>query len=136
MQIGQFAARSGTIVETIRYYERVGLLPAPDRNPSGYRQYGEDHLRRLKFVRHYRDLGFSVAEIRSLLTLADDPERSCTEVTSLARTHLIDVRRKLASLRRLERTLDRLVGCCHEHRVADCRILEELTRVDQQAVHP
>lgn len=128
MQTGQLAARSGTNVETIRYYERVGLLPAPRRNPSGYRQYREDHLRRVKFVRHCRDLGFSITEIRGLLALASDPERPCAEVTSLARVHLLDVRRKLANLRRLERTLDQLVGCCHEHRIADCRILEELAR--------
>lgn len=130
MQIGQLATVSGILVETIRYYERVGLLPAPDRSPSGYRQYREEHLRRLRFVRHCRDLGFSIAEIGSLLTLVDDPERPCAEVTSLARTHLLDVRRKLVSLRQLERTLDRLVGCCHEHRVADCRILEELAHVE------
>jgi len=126
MQIGQLAARSGTIVETIRYYERVGLLPAPARNSSGYRQYREDHLRRLTFVCHCRDLGFSISEIRSLLALADNSDRSCAEVTSLARKHLTDVRSKLASLRRLERTLDRLVSTCHEQRVADCKILAEL----------
>lgn len=130
MQIGQLAARSGTLVETVRYYERIGLLPTPDRNASGYRQYRDDHLRRLTFVRHCRDLGFSIAEIRSLLAMADDRNRSCTDVTSLARAHLIDVRKKLESLRRLERILDRLVDCCREGRVSDCRILDALANIE------
>lgn len=126
MQIGQLATRSGTSVETIRYYERIGLLAAPARNPSGYRQYGQDHLRQLMFVRHCRDMGFSISEIRSLQALADDPGRSCAEITAVARAHLSDVRSKLASLRRLEQTLAGLVASCDGRRVADCGILKEL----------
>lgn len=126
MQIGQLATRTETKVETIRYYERIGLLAAPARSSSGYRQYGQDHLRQLMFVRHCRDLGFSIDEIRSLQALAHDPKRSCAEITALAKAHLLDVRTKLAGLRRLERTLGGLITSCDGRRVADCQILKEL----------
>jgi Cu(I)-responsive transcriptional regulator len=126
MQIGQLATRSETKVETIRYYERIGLLVAPARSPSGYRQYSQEHLQQLMFVRHCRDMGFSISEIRSLQLLAHDPKRSCAEVTALAKTHLLDVRTKLAGLRRLERTLGGLITSCDGRRVADCQILKEL----------
>lgn len=129
MQIGQLAARSGTKVETIRYYERIGLVAAPARNTSGYRQYSHDHLRQLTFVRHCRDMGFSISEIRSLQALADDPRRSCAEITAVATAHLLDVRSKLAGLRRLERTLGGLIASCNGGRVAECQILKELSGI-------
>lgn len=126
MRIGRVAARSETSVETIRYYERIRVLAAPARSASGYRQYSEEHLQQLMFVRHCRDLGFSISEIRSLQALANDPKGSCTEITALAKAHLLDVRSKLLGLRRLERTLARLISSCEGRRVADCRILKEL----------
>lgn len=126
MRIGQLAARSEMSAGTIRYYERIGLLIAPARDSSGYRQYGQDDVRQLTFVRRCRDMGFSLTEIRSLQALAHDPRRSCAEITALAKAHLLDVRSKLASLRRLERTLGGLIASCGGRRVADCRILKEL----------
>lgn len=126
MQIGQLAARGGTNVETVRYYERLGLLPDPERSPSGYRQYRQDHLLRLTFIRRSRTLGFSLCEIRSLLTLAADPARPCAEITSLARAHLAEVRHKIEELGELEGQLARLANCCDGVRVAECRILDQL----------
>lgn len=126
MRIGQLAAKGGTIVETVRYYERLGLLPDPDRSPSGYRQYRQDHLQRLTFIRRSRTLGFSLGEIRSLLTLAADPARPCAGITVLARAHLTEVRSKLEELHELEGQLARLANCCDGARVAECRILDQL----------
>jgi len=126
MWIGQLAAKGGTIVETVRYYERLGLLPDPERSPSGYRQYRQDDLQRLAFIRRSRTLGFSLGEIRSLLTLAADPAQPCAEITALARAHLAEVRRKLEELRALEGQLARLANCCQGVRVAECRILDQL----------
>ncbi|MBL8201065.1 MAG: MerR family DNA-binding protein [Chromatiales bacterium] len=131
MRIGQLAALGRTIVETIRYYERIGLMPVPDRNGSGYRHYREEHLRRLVLIRRSRDLGFSLGEIRSLLMLADDPARSCAEVTSLARAHLREVRQRLEGLRALELELEQLAESCQGRHVSDCTILEKLGRTEQ-----
>ena len=130
MQIGQLAARSKTNIETIRYYERIKLLAAPTRSPSGYRQYSQEQLRQLMFVRHCRDMGFSISEIRSLQALAHDPRQSCAEITALAKAHLLDVRSKLVGLRRLERTLGGLIASCHGRRVAECQILKELASIE------
>ena len=126
MRIGELARRSGVQAVTIRYYEQVALLPAPPRSAGGYRQYSPEHITRLQFLRRCRDLGFSIAEIRSLLNLAERTDQSCEAVTQLATQHLIAVREKIADLKRLERTLRTLVGSCHDRRIADCRILESL----------
>ena len=126
LSIGQLSRVTGVNIETIRYYEGIGLVAAPARNASGYRQYSQDHLRQLMFVRHCRDMGFSISEIRSLQALANDPGRSCAEIAALAKAHLLDVRSKLAGLRRLERTLAGLVASCNGRRVAECQILKEL----------
>ena len=130
MRIGQLAERSGTQIETIRYYEHVGLIPAPMRSTSGYREFSPEDLQRLAFVRRCRELGFSIKEIRSLLMLAKRRDSSCTNVTRLAAQHLKEVRQRLADLQRLERALDTLILSCANGRVADCKILETLGRVD------
>lgn len=126
MQIGALAAQSGTLVETIRYYERIGLMPSPPRSASGYRQYRAEHLQRLLFLRRCRALGFSIEEIRSLAALASRRERSCRKVKSIAERHLEDVRRKRSDLLRLECALSALVDSCGGGRIADCKILEAL----------
>ncbi|HEY8539595.1 MAG: helix-turn-helix domain-containing protein [Gammaproteobacteria bacterium] len=128
MRIGGLAARSGTLVETIRYYERIGLMPTPPRSPSGYRQYRPEHLQRLLFLRRCRALGFSIEEIRSLIALASGPDRSCRTVRSIAERHLEDVRQKLADLRRLELALGALVESCAGGPIAECKILEALAQ--------
>lgn len=131
MLIGQLSDRSGVKLETIRYYERTGLLPPPPRAPSGYRQYRPDHLRRLVFLRRSRQLGFSIKEVQDLLNLASQPDRVCKDVTHLAAAHVASVKAKVRELRRLQRALEKLVCACPgKVRIADCGILEALTDGD------
>ena len=126
--IGELAARTGTTPEAIRYYERVGVLSPPERRGAGrYRRYGPADVERLGFVRRARELGFSLVEVRDLLGLVDQPERSCAEVDQLARAHLEAVNEKLAQLTALKSELERVVGNCEGGlAVADCRILAAL----------
>lgn len=126
MRIGTLSKQGGTLIETIRYYERVGLMPAPPRSASGYRQYRPEHLQRLLFLRRCRTLGFSIEEIRSLLALTTRRERSCDTVQRIAERHLQDVRKKISDLRRLQTALGALVDSCAGGRIADCKILEAL----------
>lgn len=126
--IGELAARTGTTAETIRYYERVGVLPAPARAAgSWYRHYGPADVERLAFVRRARELGFALEEVRDLLDLADQPDRPCAEVDQLARAHLAQVNEKLVRLTALRDELQRVIGACRGGlAVADCRILGAL----------
>lgn len=127
MRIGELATQAGVEVQTIRYYEREGLLEAPSRTPSGYRTYGPRHLERLNFVRHCRSLDMSLAEIRRLVELCGDRSVSCEQVDGLVRAHLGRVRAKRAALEALEAQLTTLSAqCASGHRIADCGILEEL----------
>ena len=122
INIGRLGARTGVNIETIRYYEKIGLLPAPGRTAAGYRQYGEEHVRRLQFIRRGRDLGFSVEAIRTLLRLADHPDDPCGDADRLASEHLTDVESKIEELNRLRDELHKLVHCCGGC-VAGCRIM-------------
>ncbi len=124
--IGALAKATGTKVETIRWYERVGLLPAPARTAGNYRTYGDAHLGRLSFVRRARDLGFPLERIRALLDLAEQRERSCEAVDAIAREHLAEVDRKIADLGALRRELDSLIGQCRHGRVAECGVIGAL----------
>ena len=126
MKIGELSKATGTNVETIRYYERIDLLPAPDRTPVNYRSYGEPHRARLAFVRHSRELGFTIEEIRSLLDLSDHPERDCMEADHIATSHLVQVEAKIAQLEKLRDELTRIVGRCRGGVAADCRVIEAL----------
>jgi Cd(II)/Pb(II)-responsive transcriptional regulator len=140
MRIGELARRTGVDVQTVRYYEREGLLDTPPRTASGYRAYGEQHLQRLNFVRHCRALDMGLAEIRRLIDLSQDRGVSCDEVDGLVRTHLERVRAKRAALETLEAQLAALAAqCASGHRVADCGILAELIHAAQGeacACHP
>ena len=127
MKIGELARATGTPIETIRYYERIGLLPAPDRTAANYRSYGAGHRARLAFVRHSRDLGFTIDEVRSLLGLSDDPERDCGEADRIASRHLAQVEDKIAQLTLLRDELTRIVGRCRGGVAADCRVIEALS---------
>src|SRR4051812_43293283 len=122
MNIGELAQATDTKPETIRYYERIGLLPSPPRTAGNYRAYTPVHVSRLTFTRRARDLGFSIEQIRALLSLADNEEQSCEAVDVIAREHLAEVKRKLADLSALRRELDSLIGQCRHGTVADCRI--------------
>ena len=126
LSIGTLARRTGAKVETIRYYERIGLMPEPGRTEGGQRRYGEAELDRLAFIRHARQLGFTLEAVRELLDLSDSPERSCGEVDAIARRHLREVERRLERLAALKRELERIVGECGRGTVADCRVLEVL----------
>jgi Cu(I)-responsive transcriptional regulator len=126
LTIGDLAKATRSKVETIRYYERIGLLPAPERTEGNYRSYGKAHLGRLSFVRRARDLGFSLAQIRDLLGLADERDRSCEAVDAIARQHLADVERKIADLSALRDELADVIRRCRHSTVAECRIIETL----------
>lgn len=135
LTIGDLARATQTKVETVRYYERIGLLPAPARTQGNYRSYTSDHLRRLSFVRRSRDLGFTIEQIRALLDLADQRDRSCEAVDAIAREHLAEVDRKIAGLAALRRELDEVIGRCRGGvTVADCRIIEALVPPDTMLV--
>lgn len=124
--IGKLAAAAGANLETVRYYERIGLMPEPGRAANGYRRYGIEHLSRLKFVRRARELGFSIEEIRTLLDLAAPSNRACAEVRDLTLAHLADVQAKIADLRRLEDVLRTTVAECSGARTPVCPVLSML----------
>ncbi len=124
--IGDLARRTGTKVETIRYYERIGLLPKPGRTGGNYRSYENEHLELLSFIRRARDLGFSVDQVRDLLGLANQRDRSCEAVDAIARHHLAEIERKIKDLNALRDELADLIGSCHRGTVAGCRIIETL----------
>lgn len=126
MKIGELARATATKVETVRFYEKAGLLPPPARTDANYRSYGPAHLQRLSFIRRARDLGFSLDAVRDLLALADDRGKPCAAVDAIASGHLAEVERKIADLIALRAELDRMIGSCRRGTVADCMIIEAL----------
>ena len=124
--IGEVARLSGVKVPTVRYYEQIGLLPAPTRTPANCRSYGTVDLRRLEFIRHARELGFAVDAIRALLTLQDRPEQSCSVADAIARTRLAEVEQRIASLTALKSELERMIAQCSQGKIAECRVIETL----------
>lgn len=126
LPIGELATRTGVKVPTIRYYEQIGLLPEPPRTEGGQRRYGRSELERLNFIRHARELGFEINDIRELLAMNAAPQASCHEIDSIARAHLDAVDRRIASLATLRAELARMVEECGHGRVCDCRIIEVL----------
>jgi Cu(I)-responsive transcriptional regulator len=139
LTIGDLSKATGTKVETIRFYERMGLLPAPERTQGNYRAYSPEHLGRLSFTRRARDLGFTLDQVRELLGLSDQKDRSCDAVDAIAREHLADVERKIADLHALQRHLSTIISRCRQGTIADCRIIEALApprgTVHQVATH-
>ncbi len=126
--IGVASRQTGVHIETIRYYERIGLLPEPTRGPGGQRQYGEALIRRLCFVRRTRELGFTLKEVRDLLGLVDGGHYSCAEVRTLTLDHLQAVRRRITDLERLAAVLEELAGRCEGGPAPACPIIETLFR--------
>lgn len=125
--IGVLARQSGVHLETIRYYERIGLTPAPSRTEAGHRLYDPLHKRRLEFIRRGRELGFGIEDIRTLLALAEKSDQPCEVVRVIAGDHLREVRAKIADLSRLERILAEQVDRCHSVTGgAECPVLEML----------
>lgn len=123
--IGQLSQRTGVKIPTIRYYEQMGLIDVPERSEGNQRRYTADGLSRLSFIRHSRDLGFSIEDIKGLLELSQHPERPCHDVHGIAVQHLKNVQDKIAKLRRLERELKR-VSKCDADNVAECAVIETL----------
>lgn len=126
MRIGELARATDCRVVTIRYYERVGILARPARAANNYRWYGTKHLRRLRFVRRMRELGFTLDEVRTLLGLIDQGNYTCDDVRCLAQGHLDDVRARLQDLQRMETMLADLVAQCTGGSAPDCSLLETL----------
>lgn|SRR6056297_1707824 len=126
LTIGSLARKTGTKVQTIRYYEQIGLMPEPGRTEGGQRRYGDADLDRLAFIRHARQLGFSLEAIRELLDLSDHPGRPCLEADAIARRQLKQVEQRLARLEALRIELQRMVHECSGGQTADCRVLEVL----------
>lgn len=124
--IGEAARQSGVKVPTIRYYEEIGLLPAPPRSEGNRRLYDPADLRRLSFIRHARELGFEIDAIRTLLELQDNPDQSCATADAIAKARLIEVDQRIASLTALRTELERMVSECACGHVADCRVIETL----------
>lgn len=124
--IGELSRRTGCNIETIRYYERIGLLPRPDRRGS-YRQYDAAHVSSLTFIRRARDLGFTLDEIRALLRLAGEGRTACAEARDIAATHLRDVRKRITDLKAMERALAATVRRCDAGKQPVCPIIEALS---------
>lgn len=123
---GELAKVSGCNIETIRYYEDIGLLHPPERTAAGHRLYSGDDQARLGFILRGRDLGFSIEELQSLLSLVDSHDYSCGEVLDLTRDHLTSVRQKIADLKKLERTLVSVSAQCEGGDVPECPIIDAL----------
>lgn len=126
LTIGALARRAGTKVQTIRYYEQIGLMPEPKRTDGGQRRYSGAAFDRLAFIRHSRQLGFSLEAIRELLDLADDPDQPCAEADSIAQRQLKQVERRIARLEALRAELQRMIQDCSGGKLSDCRVIEVL----------
>jgi MerR family mercuric resistance operon transcriptional regulator len=123
---GVLAARSGCHIETIRYYERIGVLPPPPRSGGGHRLYNSGLVRRLNFVRRGRELGFTLEEIRGLLRLVDGGKYTCGQIEKLAQAHAHDIERKIADLRKMKSVLTRMAMQCHGGTIPKCPIVDAL----------
>ena len=126
MRIGMLAASCNCPAETIRYYEKIGLLPKPVRTANGYRSYDERHQKWLQFVLRSRALGFTQDEVRRLSNIADQSQPVCADVHQLLVEHIVDVRKKLLDLKRMEKALARLKSKCQDGTLNDCPVIDEL----------
>lgn len=125
---GVLAGESGVKAETIRYYEKIDLMPEPARTEGGHRLYEDVHLQRLRFIRRSRELGFTLNEVRELLSLVDGQQVSCEKVQHIAEAHIKDVRAKIADLKKIERTLCDMSSQCNSKEIPGCPIIELLQR--------
>ena len=131
MQIGQLATQAGVAIDTVRYYERQGLLPTPQRRASGYRHYDAQDISRLRFIRRAKAIGFSLQEIQDLLRLSGNQDADRAEVRALAQHRLLDIERKLRELDAMRATLATLVGQCSGHgSLEGCPIIDTLVAFD------
>ncbi len=134
LSIGQLAGAAGVRVETVRFYERQGLLPAPPRKRSGYRQYPREAVARVRFIRRAKQLGFTLREIAELLALRVDPDKTCADVRAMAREKIADVEAKLHELERIRIALERLSRQCRgKGPTSECPILDAIETGEQEA---
>nr|WP_086470869.1 helix-turn-helix domain-containing protein [Devosia lucknowensis] len=126
MAIGKASASSGVKSTTIRYYEDIGLLPSPPRTDGGRRTYDRKDVERLTFIRHSRELGFEIEQIRTLLALQDHPDQSCADADTIAKARLVEIKAKIASLTALQAELERMVDGCSHGRVETCKVIDIL----------
>lgn len=131
LPIGELSRDTGVKVPTIRFYEQIGLLKAPPRTSGNRRYYSGDDVKRLRFIRHARDLGFEIDDIRALLALYDEPQASCDRADSIARRHLDQIDRRIGQLQALRGELQRMVEEGRHGRICDCRVIEVLADHDQ-----
>ena len=124
--IGEAASRSGVSAKMVRHYESLGLLPKVDRTDAGYRQYGPNEVHTLRFIRHARELGFSMVEIAALLKLWQNRRRASADVKRIALSHVADLDRRMSEMAAMKHTLETLAACCHGDERPDCPILDEL----------
>jgi MerR family transcriptional regulator, mercuric resistance operon regulatory protein len=130
LSIGDLATRTGVHLETVRYYENIGIMPKPPRNGAGHRRYDQEHLKRLTFVKRSRELGFTLKEVRALLALVDGGDYTCAEVHGLTLKHLHDVREKIVDLQRMEATLADISDKCADGTIPECPVIETLFRAE------
>ena len=126
LSIGGMSGKTGVNIETIRYYERIGIMPRPMRTEGGHRAYDADQLKRLAFIKRSRELGLSLGEVRALLDLVDTGTYTCAEVHEMTMKHLASIRKKLNDLRRLERVLKGMAAECSRGDVPDCPVIDAL----------
>lgn len=126
LTIGRLALSAGVNLETVRYYERIGLMPAPARTQGGHRSYAPEHAQRLRFIRRSRELGFGIDAIRRLITLSEPTLQSCCEVRDMAQAHLTSIEAKIADLQRLQGVLKQTVADCGDGGQVRCPVIEEL----------
>jgi MerR family mercuric resistance operon transcriptional regulator len=127
MSIGRLAASAGVHLETVRYYERIGVMPVPERTEGGHRAYTPEHRARLEFIRRARELGFGLDQVRALIALSEPGRQACAEVKALAAAHLAEVRVKIADLTRLEAVLDATVNRCGDGAAPGCPVIDVLS---------
>jgi DNA-binding transcriptional MerR regulator len=125
--IGELSRRTGVKVPTIRYYEQMRLMKAPERSNGNQRRYGRPELERLAFIRHARDLGLAINSIRELIELSGHPDMPCADADRIAKEQLASVRERIARLRKLERELERIATCCTGETVGDCYVIQALS---------
>ncbi len=126
---GQLAKKAGVKIETIRYYERIGLIPKPGRRESGYRQYSDETVKRVQFIRHAKELGFTLREIHELLSLRHDPGTPCSMVKSRAKSKIEDIEAKIRTLQGMKKALVKLTNACSgKGPLKECTILEALEK--------
>lgn len=135
LSIGELSRRTEVKVPTIRYYERIGLLPPPPRTQGQQRRYGQNALTRLTFIRHARELGFNLQAIRTLLLLQDNPDQSCTVADEIAKARLAEVEKRIGALCNLRIELMRMIEECACGRVAECRVIETLADSSHEHGH-